>query len=197
MDNTRPTWFISGSGGTGLCLSHPIYPPKNFRLRRALFTTVNYLLHILGAPPRPAPLPRCTPSARDAPSAAGQVATTCCGRPPSEESVREHGVRDGLADGMAKARQYLAHRNLESGSRDGSLSDDTSHQIWNLESGSLAASRQGGAILSVLGVRGHDRRASYDTRMSTIERISGAVLPLAVRGRGAGRSTSGYPSARL
>ena len=50
--------------------------------------------------------------------------------------MREHGVRDGLADGMAKARQYLAHRNLESGSRDGSLSDDTSHQIWNLESGS-------------------------------------------------------------
>jgi hypothetical protein len=35
------------------------------------------------------------------------------GRPPSDESVREHGVRDGLADGMAKARQYLAHRNLD------------------------------------------------------------------------------------
>ena len=86
------------------------------------------------------------------------------GRPPSDESVREHGVRDGLADGMAKARQYLAHRNLESGSRDGSLSDDTSHQIWNLESGSRDGSLPAdeGELSDRCSESGHDRRASYE-----------------------------------
>ena len=52
-------------------------------------------------------------------------------RLPSDEPVL-----DELADGMDKARKYLAHRNLESDSRDGSLSDDTSHQLRNLESDS-------------------------------------------------------------
>ena len=79
-------------------------------------------------------------------------------RLPSDEPVL-----DELADGMDKARKYLAHRNLESDSRDGSLSDDTSHQFRNLESdsrdGSLPAD---GGEPSDRSESGHNRSASYE-----------------------------------
>ena len=79
-------------------------------------------------------------------------------RLPSDEPVL-----DELADGMDKARKYLAHRNLESDSRDGSLSDDTSHQLRNLESdsrdGSLPAD---GGEPSDRSESGHNRSASYE-----------------------------------
>ena len=99
-------------------------------------------------------------------------------RLPSDEPVL-----DELADGMDKARKYLAHRNLESDSRDGSLSDDTSHQLRNLESdsrdGSLSDdtshqfrnlesdSRDGslpadGGEPSDRSESGHNRSASYE-----------------------------------